>query len=516
MTNKQKCDLARQIRKGIAEANGIVYLSAECSNSQECTGSCAICDAEAAYLDGELNRLASDGKHLTLATLNIDFLCPNIEPANVTERSVSIEKSTSLPEMSKPACCDHTCEFYSQCPATANSCVKEAFRTSLKMLRSNEEFVVCLSYGIECTPQCDEKISTYLGTDNEYIAAIKANALRRLRAPSRAKPLRTSSIGLVLFGISIETPYSKLWRDIFGETQSSIEVLQKYFLEKQDQERIHRIVQNRKERELVEWKEKKKARQAILSSETTIKDCCFGNPYTTGTIEGIEPYDTVGSILQFNGAKLYKECGFRKDLFEEIILVLGSHELYLADCNQRDHDDLQSYIARVYETFVNTLSSEIKVMPIEELDLSVRAFNCLKRAGIDTISDLIQWSEKDISRIRNMGKRSFEEIIAKLASYGVELPKEARAKKAPDAPRQYFHECTGETKLPKILQIPVEELRLSEANLSRLKRERINTVGDLIGFSRSNLSGIFRFSSEEINEIEIALKTLGLSLGYIS
>ena len=516
MTNKQKCDLARQIRKGIAEANGIVFLSAKCNNFQECPGSCAICDAEIAYLDGELNRLAAKGKRLTLASLDMDALYAIAKTANDTEHTGVIEERPPLLQTSKPTGCNHLCEFYSNCPATADSCVKEAFRASLKTLRSNEEFVVCLSYGIECTPQCDEKIAPYLGTDTECIAAIKSTALRRLRAASRAEPLRTSSIGLVLFGISIETPYSQLWRDIFGETQSSIEGLQKHFIKKQDQERIYRIAQSRKERELIEWEEKKKACQAILSSETPIKDCCFGNPYTIGTIEGLDPCDTVDSLLKLNGAELYKACGFKKELFEEIILVLGSRELYLADCSPREYDGLRSYIVRIYKTFINAISAETTALPIENLDLTVRAFNCLYRAGIQTIADLIRWSEKDIARIRNMGKRSFEEIVAKLASFGIELPKESMTKKTPAAAKRYFYECTGETKLPKILQSSVEELYLSKETLAHLKHEKINTIGDLVGFTRQNLYGIFWFSPEKIDEIETTLKTLGLSLGYIS
>ena len=60
-------------------------------------------------------------------------------------------------------------------------------------------------------------------------------------------------------------------------------------------------------------------------------------------------------------------------------------------------------------------------MTIEELDLSVRSFNCLKRAGINTVEDLISKSEEDMMKVRNLGRKSLEEVIAKLASLNFTL-----------------------------------------------------------------------------------------------
>ncbi len=58
---------------------------------------------------------------------------------------------------------------------------------------------------------------------------------------------------------------------------------------------------------------------------------------------------------------------------------------------------------------------------IEELDLSVRSFNCLKRAGINTVEDLINKSEDEMMKVRNLGRKSLEEVINKLASLGFSL-----------------------------------------------------------------------------------------------
>ncbi|NLN15371.1 MAG: DNA-directed RNA polymerase subunit alpha [Tissierellia bacterium] len=62
-------------------------------------------------------------------------------------------------------------------------------------------------------------------------------------------------------------------------------------------------------------------------------------------------------------------------------------------------------------------------MTVEELDLSVRSYNCLKRAGINTVEELIQRTEEDMMKVRNLGKKSLEEITAKLAELGLSLRK---------------------------------------------------------------------------------------------
>ena len=63
-------------------------------------------------------------------------------------------------------------------------------------------------------------------------------------------------------------------------------------------------------------------------------------------------------------------------------------------------------------------------MTIEELDLSVRSFNCLKRAGIDTVEDLINRTEEDMIKVRNLGHKSLEEVIQKLSSLGLALKRD--------------------------------------------------------------------------------------------
>lgn len=64
---------------------------------------------------------------------------------------------------------------------------------------------------------------------------------------------------------------------------------------------------------------------------------------------------------------------------------------------------------------------DILKMTIEELDLSVRSYNCLKRAGINTVGELTQRSEEDMMKVRNLGRKSLEEVIEKLNGLGLSL-----------------------------------------------------------------------------------------------
>ena len=71
-----------------------------------------------------------------------------------------------------------------------------------------------------------------------------------------------------------------------------------------------------------------------------------------------------------------------------------------------------------------TIKEKVLEMTIEELDMSVRSFNCLKRAGIDTVEDLVNKTEDDMIKVRNLGKKSLEEVIQKLHSLGLSLKKD--------------------------------------------------------------------------------------------
>ena len=64
---------------------------------------------------------------------------------------------------------------------------------------------------------------------------------------------------------------------------------------------------------------------------------------------------------------------------------------------------------------------KIMEITIEELDLSVRSYNCLKRAGINTVEELIKKNEEEMMKVRNLGRKSLEEVQQKLAALGLSL-----------------------------------------------------------------------------------------------
>lgn len=100
MTGKEKCKLLKAIRREIAENNGIVYLTSECSFEGECSGTCPKCDAEIRYLDGEINRLAREGKHVNLAGISLNTFEMSVQSADKsvqTQPSFSVVEKGSMP-----------------------------------------------------------------------------------------------------------------------------------------------------------------------------------------------------------------------------------------------------------------------------------------------------------------------------------------------------------------------------------------------------------------------------------
>ena len=98
--------------------------------------------------------------------------------------------------------------------------------------------------------------------------------------------------------------------------------------------------------------------------------------------------------------------------------ILNEHLNLFVDLSDEAKD------AQIMVESVATVKEKVLEMTIEELDMSVRSFNCLKRAGIDTVEDLISRTEDEMIRVRNLGKKSLEEVIAKLHSLGLELKKD--------------------------------------------------------------------------------------------
>ena len=84
----------------------------------------------------------------------------------------------------------------------------------------------------------------------------------------------------------------------------------------------------------------------------------------------------------------------------------------------------EGVLPEVLKTQPDSKKEKVLEMTIEELDLSVRSYNCLKRAGVNTVEDLAEKTEEDMMRVRNLGRKSLEEVLNKMESLGLSLRRE--------------------------------------------------------------------------------------------
>ena len=115
--------------------------------------------------------------------------------------------------------------------------------------------------------------------------------------------------------------------------------------------------------------------------------------WTNGTFSGKEIISLAAKIMQEHIS-----------LFVNLSSTIGDMSILM-----KTEDDKQQQVLR---------------MAIEEMDLSVRSYNCLKRANIHTVEDLTKKTEDDMLKVRNLGRKSLDEVIQKLESYGLALNKQ--------------------------------------------------------------------------------------------
>ncbi len=85
-----------------------------------------------------------------------------------------------------------------------------------------------------------------------------------------------------------------------------------------------------------------------------------------------------------------------------------------------DLNSISDFSGMMAEKKIDTITKTLET-PIEEIEFSVRAYNCLKRAGVHTVQDLISMKEVEVTKIRNLGKKSLKEVIDKVKELGLEF-----------------------------------------------------------------------------------------------
>jgi len=184
---------------------------------------------------------------------------------------------------------------------------------------------------------------------------------------------------------------------------------------------------------------------ATLSMELTIS---HGRGYVPAeknkpaqVVAGVIPIDSIYTpVLKVNYAVENTRVGNQTD-FDKLTLEVWTDKTI----SPRDAVSLGAKILCDHFTLFTDLSQTMSVgstvvdkvtevkdkimeMTIEELDLSVRSFNCLKRANINTVEDLVSKTQEEMIKVRNLGRKSLEEVIQKLAMMGLSLASEDESK----------------------------------------------------------------------------------------
>ena len=152
------------------------------------------------------------------------------------------------------------------------------------------------------------------------------------------------------------------------------------------------------------------------------------------TVIGVIPVDSIYTpVVKANFTVEDTRVGNVTDLDRLILEVWTNGTISAKDAVSLAAKILTEHLKLLVDLSDGQYSGEIMVekgdigkekvleMTIEELDLSVRSFNCLKRAGINTVDDLTNKSEEDMMKVRILGRKTLEEVIAKLDSLGVSL-----------------------------------------------------------------------------------------------
>ena len=141
----------------------------------------------------------------------------------------------------------------------------------------------------------------------------------------------------------------------------------------------------------------------VYKASYTVENCRVGN-----TVD----YDKLTIEVVTNGTISAKEA------VSLAAKILNEHLKLFVDLS----DEAAS--AEIMVEREETMKEKVLEMTIEDLELSVRSFNCLKRAGIDTVEDLVNKTQEDMIKVRNLGKKSLEEVIQKLESLHLSLKKD--------------------------------------------------------------------------------------------
>lgn len=210
----------------------------------------------------------------------------------------------------------------------------------------------------------------------------------------------------------------------------------------------------------------------------------------------------------------------RKDFIDNKNLIIRD---YKEDCNKlieynskinQLNEDLENIniINKCFLSMSEKFENAVKNISLEELGLSVRTYNCLLKANIKNLYDLIQLTKYELMEIRNLGWKSFDEVMNLLKDWNLTLRREYQTK--------YELEPISILRLPpriynclKFENIELSKMRMTEEHKNKLIKKKIFTLKDLINqydlYSQYNLSTDYL---EDIDMKNISLEELGFSV----
>ena len=139
---------------------------------------------------------------------------------------------------------------------------------------------------------------------------------------------------------------------------------------------------------------------------------------------------------------------------------------------------------------------------LDELEFSVRTYNCLKRAGILSLGDICEKTMEDMTHIRNFGRKSLEEVLRKLEEYDLSLKD----------PEEEEVATNTNSESEELLGKDIDEMELSIRSYNCLKRAGINTIGDLCSKSFEDMMRVRNLGRKSLEEVIDRLNYLGLLL----
>ena len=312
-----------------------------------------------------------------------------------------------------------------------------------------------------------KECGSILNVTTERARQIEAKALRELRHPSRSKQIRPISISgktlknsMYITGeekVKLSELENELWNSdlIFKHNEhperinfditkisiiqniiDNIETRRKEDIAYKEKSRLKaeaiKNAERRVEKSFLQRELKARAKENNISNgEMTIDDLNF-------SVRSLNCLKRAGfkNLIDIEGLtyeKLSEIRNLRQKDRKEIVSRLAEYGIIIkSEAELVEETETLEYVLKAKAEAMAQARDEViryfeqpdrennKIfMPIEELEFSIKTFNCLKRAGIYTLRDLKELTEEDLDRIRNLGSKSKEEIISKLEEYGV-------------------------------------------------------------------------------------------------